>query len=113
MLWEWHLSALSENVELLVSELVTNAVHASAETCVSHGGLSAGVELCLACDHRSVLILVRDSCPGMPTRRDADPDAESGRGLQLVEHLSTRWGSYLSDTLGDKVVWALVTQATM
>jgi hypothetical protein len=70
------------------------------------------VELCLACDRRSVLVSVRDSCPGIPTRRDAAPDAEAGRGLLLVEHLSTRWGSYPSEASSGKVVWALVSQAT-
>ena len=31
VLWEWHLGALADTTELLVSELVTNAVHASAD----------------------------------------------------------------------------------
>ena len=39
-------------------------------------------------------------------------EAESGRGLLLVEHLSAQWGCYLPEASAGKVVWAIVTQTT-
>jgi hypothetical protein len=38
-------------------------------------------------------------------------EAESGRGLLLVEHLSTQWGCYLPEASAGKAAWAIVTQA--
>jgi anti-sigma regulatory factor (Ser/Thr protein kinase) len=118
VLWEWGVAGLAESVELLVSELITNAIRASADATPSQygmprTGLAPVVELCLACDRSNVLVRVRDSSPETPTRRDADLDAEGGRGLLLVEHLSARWGTYTTEASTGKVVWALVTQATL
>jgi Histidine kinase-like ATPase domain len=118
VVWEWGLAALAPSCELLVSELMSNAVRVSADAAPrQHGMLGTGiprvVELCLACDRRKVLVQVRDSCPGTPMRPDAELDAESGRGLMLVEHLSARWGCYTPHATVGKVAWALLTQATL
>jgi hypothetical protein len=118
VVWEWGLSALSASAELIVSELMSNAVRASADAVPGRGArlvtwVPPVVELSLACDRTNVLVQVRDSCPGTPTLRDVDLDSESGRGLMLVDHLSTRWGSYTPHALVGKVVWALLTQATL
>jgi hypothetical protein len=47
----------------------------------------------------------------MPIRQDPGPDEESGRGLLLVEHLSSDWGAYRK--ADGKVVWALVLYALL
>jgi anti-sigma regulatory factor (Ser/Thr protein kinase) len=118
LLWEWGLAALAETVELLVSELTTNAVNASSGAPSSLGdeprvdGLPV-VQLCLASDRRTVLVQVWDSSRIKPRRRDAPIEAESGRGLLLVEHLSAQWGCYLPEASAGKVVWAIATQATI
>ncbi|HEY1623117.1 MAG TPA: hypothetical protein VGG16_04900, partial [Streptosporangiaceae bacterium] len=39
-------------------------------------------------------------------RTDADGDAEHGRGLMLVQALSTKWGWDFPQGLGGKAVWA-------
>ena len=53
-----------------------------------------------------------DASDQMPTRQDAEPSAESGRGLLLVESLAADWGvSRLVNSTG-KIVWALVAQAS-
>jgi hypothetical protein len=39
---------------------------------------------------------------------DAGPDAESGRGLLLVDSLSAQWGSQRSQDGNGKVVWAVI-----
>lgn len=103
VLWEWGFDELSDNVELLVSELVTNAVRASREFM-----LTPVVRLWLLSDNARVLILVWDANPRPPVRIDASGDAECGRGLLLVETMSKKWGSYPVWNPAGKVVWALV-----
>jgi hypothetical protein len=107
---------LAETVELLVSEIATNAVNASAGAASGQsGGPRAGglpvLQLCLASDRRNVLVQVWDSSRETPLRQDMAIEAESGQGLLLVEHLSAQWGCYLPEASAGKVVWALVTQA--
>jgi len=102
IVWEWGLSALSENVELLVSELMTNGIAAAHET-----EPISPVRLWLLADTTRILILVWDASPHPPAPGQADEYVESGRGLLLVQALSQRWGSYPTPQMGGKVVWAL------
>lgn len=104
MLWEWGLSKLSDSVELLISELVTNAIRASQST--EH---ASSVRLWLRSDKNMVLILVWDGNPQLPVRIDATEDAEGGRGLLLVEAVSDRWNWYRPDGWDGKIVWAEVS----
>jgi anti-sigma regulatory factor (Ser/Thr protein kinase) len=102
---EWGLPALADTVELIVSELVTNSVRAAGHS--RGGGLTVAViRLWLFCDLHRVLIRVWDGSRQMPVRQDARPDEESGRGLMLVEHLSSGWGAHFE--ADGKIVWALV-----
>ena len=102
---EWGLPALAENIELIVSELVTNSIRAAHHS--RGAGLTvAVVRLWLSCDLSGFLIRVWDGSSQMPVRQDPGPDDESGRGLMLVEDLSSDWGAY-QDTDG-KVTWALM-----
>lgn len=114
VLWEWGVQELAESVELVISELMTNALRASNELGGARGRalVSEGVppvRFWLACDGRKVLIQVWDASYEPPVREDVEPEAEAGRGLLLVEELSAQWGSYVPDLSGGKVVWALVT----
>jgi anti-sigma regulatory factor (Ser/Thr protein kinase) len=103
VLWEWGMANLGESAELLVTELITNAVKASrAMTQVSP------VRLWLVSDRAQILILVWDSSPEPPLRADASGEAENGRGLMLVEAISEQWGWYCRDDSGGKFVWAIV-----
>ena len=97
---EWGRPDLADTTELLVSELMTNAIRAS-------GSMWPAVALWLFSDGRCVVIHVWDGSTAMPVRQDADADSESGRGLLLVETLSRDWGSYRGG--GGKVVWARVS----
>lgn len=78
-------------VELIVTELVTNAV--------DHGG--GAVELALAMHDRSLTISVADGSAVIPEVREADDDG--GRGLRIIDALSDAWG--VEDHHGGKRVW--------
>jgi anti-sigma regulatory factor (Ser/Thr protein kinase) len=114
ILWEWGMQAIADAVELVVSELVTNALMASNDLAIARfpgcaiGGVSP-VGLWLACDRRKVLIEVWDASTDLPVCQDLEPETESGRGLQLVEAMSADWGSYASADRSGKMVWAIVT----
>jgi anti-sigma regulatory factor (Ser/Thr protein kinase) len=105
VLWEWGLAALRDDVELLVSELVTNAVKASQ----SMDGMFP-VRLRLFSDRAQVLITVWDADSRPPVRTDAGQDDETGRGLMLVETISKRWDWNATPDTGGKMVWCIVTE---
>ncbi|MFF5313725.1 ATP-binding SpoIIE family protein phosphatase [Streptomyces massasporeus] len=87
-----------DNVLLLVSELVTNAVR-FAEGPVTVRLIRAG---------HGLLCEVGDSGNGRPRLRRGDLLDNGGRGLSIVHRLTTRWGVRWTDT--GKVVWAEVAR---
>lgn len=99
----WELSALADVAELVVSELVTNAVRHAREP---RGRLIATRFERL---EHGVRIEVHDANDDKPEPRQASPDASSGRGLTLVDALTAgRWGTTSRDGVG-KLVWAVCT----
>ncbi|QKW33873.1 SpoIIE family protein phosphatase [Actinomadura sp. NAK00032] len=88
----WDLHALTDTAQLLVSELVTNAL--------VHGAGSLGVRLTKG---RTLLCEVHDDGHDLPHQRHAEATDESGRGLQLVGHFAARWGTHRTAT--GKIVW--------
>jgi hypothetical protein len=115
VLWEWGLDRLVETTELLVSEIVTNAVRVSVGPEAGHDGEPRvsglpSVWLWLAADRRNALIQVWDGNNDTPTWQDVGTEAESGRGLLLVERLSSQWGVYTPEGWTGKVVWAVVSE---
>jgi anti-sigma regulatory factor (Ser/Thr protein kinase) len=109
---EWGLRELSDTVELVVSELVTNAVSASVDEnqrphyTDAHG--AAYVRLRLSTDRRAVFVEVWDENVRPPEPSQAGLDDEGGRGLMLVEALAERWGWDLAANGRGKIVWALL-----
>lgn len=102
LLSSWGRAELTPDAGVVVSELVTNAVAASA-------GLrpAAPVLVWLGSDGCCLLLAVADASPRPPVRLNLGPDAEGGRGLALVEALSGRWGWYPATIAGlKKVIWA-------
>ena len=90
----WGLGDLSWEASLVVSELATNAVQHG------HSPFSASVSRARGV----VRIAVEDVAPGRPERRAATRDLLDGRGVAIVEALTSRSGC---DILPDsKVVWA-------
>lgn len=109
---EWGLGELADTVELVVSELVTNAVHASVDRdgrprYSADTGLAC-VHLRLSTDGLAVLVEVWDETTRPPTPVQPGLAAEGGRGLLLVDALTERWGWDLSSSGRGKIVWALV-----
>ena len=65
------------------------------------------MRLWLLCDKARVLVVVQDASARPPTRVDVGEDAESGRGLLLVEAISGQWGWYPTPETGGKATWAV------
>ena len=102
VLWEWGIGNLGDSAELLVTELITNAVTASREA-----GRVSAVRLWLLSDSAQILILVWDASPRPPVLTDAGDEAEHGRGLMLVDAVSEQWGWYSREDSDGKFVWAI------
>ncbi|MGN6243501.1 MAG: ATP-binding protein, partial [Motilibacteraceae bacterium] len=88
-------AGLLDDVVLLASELVTNAL--------VHGRPPLAVNLRLDPD-RHLVLEVADHAFHLPRRMRAGSDDEHGRGLELVTLLADRWG--VRPTAQGKVVWA-------
>ncbi|MBQ0987113.1 sodium/proline symporter PutP [Streptomyces sp. F63] len=90
---EWDMDELLFTTELIVSELVTNAIR--------HG--SGPITLRLIRE-RALICEVSDTSSTSPRLRHARTTDEGGRGLLIVAQLARRWGTrYTAD---GKVIWA-------
>lgn len=121
----WGLLHLYETTELVVSELVTNAIKVSGVGVhpLSYPGRRdvCCVGMRLLGNAHSVIVAVWDGDPRLPQATNAGPDDEAGRGLLLVSSLAERWGYYRPRTTTDaygrrlwpsprgKVVWAEIS----
>lgn len=100
----WDLDALQDGMELVASELVTNALRYALPQDATDGC----VRLSLVRWSTRVVCAVRDPSSHGPVTKAPDFVAESGRGLHLVESFSETWGWHPLSGAG-KVVWALFT----
>ncbi|MFF4651639.1 ATP-binding protein [Streptomyces sp. NPDC001380] len=117
-LQRWGLGELFDDVALVASELVTNALrHAlrlrAAEAAAplpqqARQGADGHLPIRISLVHRApqVVCAVSDPSSAGPVTREADYIAESGRGLHLVDSFSRSWGWHPLAGAG-KVVWAL------
>jgi anti-sigma regulatory factor (Ser/Thr protein kinase) len=103
VLKEWGLPHdLVEDAETLVSELMTNALATSVRVS-GHPPIA----LRLLADHEHLVIEAWDQSPYDLEPSGTAGDAENGRGLMIVQALSTRWGTERTG-YRRKVVWAEV-----
>jgi anti-sigma regulatory factor (Ser/Thr protein kinase) len=103
---EWHLQDLEDSALLLVSELVTDAVKASARLARRDPDTLPMISLTVHITADGLLMEVWDGSSGLPALQEADLTGERGRGLLLVDFLADEWGHYPVD--GGKVVWCKV-----
>lgn len=92
----WGLQELSDVAQLCVSELVANVI--------KHVGPGTPTTLAVSMRGTHLRIEVRDpDSRALPTLAEAGPEAESGRGLALIDSIAERWGVEL--TADRKVTW--------
>ncbi|CAL9513771.1 hypothetical protein SUDANB132_03691 [Streptomyces sp. enrichment culture] len=107
---QWTLGDRFDDVCLVVSELVTNALrHALPPGAPRQPAHEPPVRLHLMRWTERLVCAVRDPSDDSPVTRDSDDfSAESGRGLFLVDSFSDSWGWHpMAGALSGKVVWAL------
>ncbi|MFD5325417.1 ATP-binding protein [Streptomyces sp. NPDC127092] len=93
-LTRWRLDHLVDASTLALTELVANVVrHVPGRRCT----------VLILREPFGLRVEVSDGVPGTVIAKAADPLAESGRGLALVEAVTDRWGC--TETAGGKTVW--------
>jgi Histidine kinase-like ATPase domain len=109
----WGLGYLSDDAELIIAELVGNAVRHGLRTSRpprTFGKEAAPLRLCLLRRIGEVMLAVTDPSEEAPAPRTPTSDGESGRGLQIVGALSYVWGWSPIEGNG-KAVWAVLKSA--
>ncbi|MER5972139.1 ATP-binding protein [Streptomyces sp. NPDC002055] len=92
----WGLSELTDSAQLCVSELVANVV--------THVGIGTPATLALSVEGSTLRVEVADpDGRGLPVLLAAGPDAESGRGMRMVDAVAVRWG--VAPTASGKTTW--------
>ena len=103
----WQQTPDEDEVLLVASELVNNAVTATGvageHPLWTELDTLNLIEVHLLALDKAIVIEVWDASSELPTPRASEADAENGRGLLLIEALSSRWGS--CPTQWGKVVW--------
>jgi serine/threonine-protein kinase RsbW len=93
-----------QDAEAITSELVTNAIqHVCAD-----GTETVRVTLTRARNPEAVTIVVTDSSPEAPVKREPSDRSERGRGLLIVDELSDCWG--WNPEAGGKAVYAVLAK---
>ncbi|MFE2320955.1 SpoIIE family protein phosphatase [Streptomyces sp. NPDC059441] len=102
-LTQWGLEHLVESTELIVSELLTNAIIHSNGDCNGDCNSDRTIGLRLI-RHEMLTCEVFDATHSHPLVRRPRTTDEHGRGLFLVTQLSRRWGT--RDVPDGKLIWA-------
>lgn len=110
LLRKWSIEDFTDQAELIVSELVTNAIRATREIQGTPSGDASdatrgSIQLTLTLISECFFISVSDGSPKSPQKCDLAPESVNGRGLLLVESMCNEWGFYFRQDRG-KVVWA-------
>ena len=95
----------ASEAEVIASELVVNAIQHASNT---NPDTKVGVTLMRVWNWEAVSVVVTDSSPRPPVKRETTADSERGRGLQIVEALSVLWG--WNPEGGGKAVYAILAK---
>lgn len=101
----WGLGYLIDDAEMIIAELVVNAVRHGLRSTSS--ATPAALRLCLLRRAGEVMLAVTDPSSEAPQPRTPGWTGESGRGLQIVSALSYLWGWSPIEGRG-KAVWAVL-----
>ncbi|WP_084962409.1 ATP-binding protein [Thermoactinospora rubra] len=102
----WGLEELVDDMELVVSELATNALHHG----LSLGSAPLPVQMSLVRRGPMVTCAFTDPGASVPVLRYSGPMDVGGLGLHIVDSLSLRWGWTALAPRG-KIVWAVLSRA--
>jgi anti-sigma regulatory factor (Ser/Thr protein kinase) len=105
LLTGWGLERLTDDAEMIIDELVVNAVRHGLRT--GPGTATPPLRLCLLRRRKEVMLAVTDPSSEAPRPRTPGWTGESGRGLQIVGALSHLWGWSPIEGRG-KAVWAVL-----
>jgi anti-sigma regulatory factor (Ser/Thr protein kinase) len=98
------LDEYADDLEVITSELVTNAIqHVRGD-----GTGTVGVTLARTRNPEAVTVVVTDSSTEGPVTRTTPDGSERGRGLRIVDELSDCWGWNPED--GGKAVYAVLAK---
>ena len=107
ILHQWSMAERSDDIAIVVSELLTNAIRHTPPAPGGNIRPRRPIRLGLVQPGPSVLCAVADPGRAAPVPQAPGFLAEAGRGLHIICALSDRWGYTLNDT--GKVVWAAFT----
>jgi hypothetical protein len=105
ILRRWGVAERCDDVAVVVSELLTNALR-HALPAATETGAGWPVQLGLLQRGRCITCAVADPSKAAPVPRKPGYLTETGRGLHVIAALSDRWGFTASGD-GGKVIWAL------
>jgi Histidine kinase-like ATPase domain len=103
-LCRWGMAGLGNDVGVVVSELLTNALRHALPRPAGFA-TAAPIRIGLLHPGPCVLCAVADPSNEVPVIREPDHLAESGRGLHVIASLSERWG-WTAPSRNGKLVWA-------
>jgi len=101
----WGLGGFADDAGIIASELTANAVNASAP--VLAAGRMLVIRVCLVSDGDVLTVECWDQAPGVPVMRHANGDAETGRGLAIIDAITGGcWGCQPAIGQDGKCVYA-------
>lgn len=107
-LTSWGLDELIADAEVIVSELLANAIrHAWPRRPENGAAADCGLALWLLRDAGAFMCVVTDPSDAAPTMRQPCQGGENGRGLHVIHALSDQWGWSEFREHG-KAVWAIL-----
>lgn len=99
----WSTLAVADEIKIMVSEFMTNAIQATNQLNVSDRWL---LSCRLVLTVRGVSVEVTDRSPYAPVIREPDDEAEGGRGLRIIDEFTDgQWGWVWIPNTAGKLVW--------